>query len=188
YAADQPSLLAELLMDADEKQFAVLYPKFKDQGERGLAVLFGEVGRKLPPKEEDREKLAKRQANAAVVLLRMNPPRKGWPLRKHSPDPRVRSYLIHRFGPLGAEAGAIVKRLAEEPDVTIGRALLLCLGPEEYGEQSWKPEEKKRLVQQLKEMYSTADDPGLHGAAEWLLRQWQGGAWVAPNARARGQG
>jgi hypothetical protein len=30
YAADNPQLLADLLMDADEKQFAVIYPKFKD--------------------------------------------------------------------------------------------------------------------------------------------------------------
>ena len=51
------------------------------------------------------EKLAKRQANAAVALLRMNQPAKVWPLLKHSPDPRVRSYLIHRLGPLGADAG-----------------------------------------------------------------------------------
>ena len=37
YAADQPQVLADLLMDADEKQFAVIYPKFKEQGEQGLA-------------------------------------------------------------------------------------------------------------------------------------------------------
>src|SRR5262249_52465663 len=36
YAADQPQVLAELVMDANEKQFAVLYPKFKDCGEQGL--------------------------------------------------------------------------------------------------------------------------------------------------------
>ena len=36
YAADQPQVLADLLMDADEKQFAVIYPKFKEQGEQGL--------------------------------------------------------------------------------------------------------------------------------------------------------
>ena len=32
YAADQPQVLADLLMDADDKQFAVIYPKFKDRG------------------------------------------------------------------------------------------------------------------------------------------------------------
>lgn len=74
YAADQPQFLADLLMSADDKQFAVLYPKFKEQGERGLAVLTAEVDRKLPPEanEDRKEQLAKRQANAAVALLRMN--------------------------------------------------------------------------------------------------------------------
>ena len=121
YAADQPQVLADLLMDADEKQFAVIYPKFKDRGEQGLPVLTGEIDKKLPPdlpsSDDKREKLAKRQANAAVALLRMNQPEKVWPLLKHSPDPRVRSYLIHRLGPLGADARAIVKRLDEEPDI-----------------------------------------------------------------------
>ena len=36
YAADQPRVLADLLMDADEKQFAVIYPKLKEHGEEGL--------------------------------------------------------------------------------------------------------------------------------------------------------
>ncbi len=105
YAADQPQVLADLLMDADEKQFAVIYPKFKDRGEQGLPLLTGEIDKKLPsdlPSSDDkREKLAKRQANAAVALLRMNQPEKVWPLLKHSPDPRVRSYLIHRLSPTG---------------------------------------------------------------------------------------
>ncbi len=72
--------------------------------------------------EEEKEKLAKRQANAAVALLKMNHVAEVWPLLKHSPDPRVRSCLIHRLGPLGADAKAVVKRLEEEPDVTIRRA------------------------------------------------------------------
>src|ERR1019366_10263988 len=46
YAADQPQRLADLLMDADEKQFAVIYPKFKEQGERGLPVLSNEIDKK----------------------------------------------------------------------------------------------------------------------------------------------
>jgi eukaryotic-like serine/threonine-protein kinase len=50
YAADQPQALADLLMDADDKQFAAIYPKFKDQAEGGLPVLTGEFDRKLSPK------------------------------------------------------------------------------------------------------------------------------------------
>jgi eukaryotic-like serine/threonine-protein kinase len=122
YAADQPLILANLLMDADEKQFGVIYPKLKEQGERGLPMLSGEIDNKLPPDAMDdvKEKLAKRQANAAVALLRMNQPAKVWPLLKHSPDPRVRSYLIHRLGSLGTDAKAIVKRLALEQAYPLG--------------------------------------------------------------------
>ena len=48
YAADQPEVLADLLMDADEKQFAVIYPKLKEQGDRGLPILTSEVCKELP--------------------------------------------------------------------------------------------------------------------------------------------
>ncbi|HEV3256449.1 MAG TPA: formylglycine-generating enzyme family protein [Gemmataceae bacterium] len=180
YAADQPQVLAVLVMDADEKQFAAIYPKLKEQGERGLPVLTGEIDRKWSPNatDEAKNKLAKRQANAAVALLKMNQPAKVWPLLKHRADPRVRSYLIHRFGPLGVDVGLLVKRLGEEPDVTIRRALILSVGPEEFGPQAWTPKGKKLMVQRLQGMYRTAADPGLHAAAEWLLRQWHEQAWI----------
>jgi formylglycine-generating enzyme required for sulfatase activity len=178
YAADQPRVLADLLMDADDKQFAAIYPKFKEQGERGLPVLTGEVDRKLPAdaKDDAKEKLAKRRANAAVALLRMNRPEKVWPLLKHSPDPRARSYLIHRLGPLGADAGAIVKRLGEEPDITIRRALLLSLG--EFGEKDLPHDARRALLPGIQDSYRTASDPGLHAAAEWLLRSWKQDGWL----------
>jgi formylglycine-generating enzyme required for sulfatase activity len=180
YAIDRPEVLADLLMDADEKQFAVIYPKLKEAGEQGLALLIGEINKKfpseLPSSDEKREKLAKRQANAAVALLRMNQPEKVWPLMNHSPDPRVRSYLIHRLGPLGADAGAILNRLKEEPDITIRRALLLGLG--EYSEEDLSPDTRKAWLPNLQDIYRTDPDPGLHGAAEWLLRTWKQEAWL----------
>ena len=178
YAADQPSILADLLMDADEKQFAVIYPKFKEKSELGLPVLTGEIDRELPPDAKDgaKEKLAKRQANAAVALLKMNQPGKMWPLLKHRSDPRARSYLIHRLAPLGAEAGTLAQRLKEEPDVSIRRALLLSLG--EYGEKELTPGARQAMLPSLQELYRTAADAGLHAATEWLLRTWQQESWL----------
>jgi serine/threonine protein kinase/formylglycine-generating enzyme required for sulfatase activity len=180
YAADNPQTLADLLMDADDKQFAVLYPRLKEQGERSSPVLVGEIDKKLPSdlpsSDEKREKLAKRQANAAVALLRMNQPDKVWPLLNHSPDPRVRSYLIHRLGPMGADAGAIVKRLDDDPDITRRRALILSLG--EYSAKELSAEARKAFVPKLKEIYRTESDPGLHAAAEWLLRRWKETTWL----------
>jgi formylglycine-generating enzyme required for sulfatase activity len=176
YAAGRAEVLADLLLDAEPKQFAMLFPKVETYGERAAALCQETLDRALDKEETeaDRERLAKRQANAAVALLRMYQPDKVWPLLRHSPDPRVRSYLIHRLGPEGSDARAIVHRLGEEPDVTIMRALILSLGPEEFGEQARTP----GLVERLRETYRTAADPGLHAAAEWLLRQWKQEQWL----------
>src|SRR5262249_51039014 len=78
--------------------------------------------------EDDKEKLAKRQANAAVALLKVDQPHKVWPLLQHSPDPRVRSYLVHSVTSLEADPNALFKQLKVEKEVSIRRALLLCLG------------------------------------------------------------
>lgn len=180
YAGDQPDELASLLIDANEKQLAVIYPKVKEQSEASLPILQAEIDKNLPPdlpsSDEKWEKLAKRQSNAAVALLKMNKPEKVWPLLKHSPDPRVRSYLIHRFGPLGTDAGIIVKRLDKEPDVTIRRALILSLG--EFGEKDWSADERNAVIKKLQEINRTAADPGLHAASEWLLRHWKQDDWL----------
>jgi formylglycine-generating enzyme required for sulfatase activity len=180
YAADNPTILANLLMDADGKQFAMIFAATRGQGENGVARLTAEIDRKLPldlaASDPQREALAKRQANAAVALLRLNQPAKVWPLLKHSPDPRIRSYLIHRLSPLGADAGAILQRLDEEPDLTIRRALLLSLG--EYGEDGLPAASRLPVLAKVQGLYRSEDDPGLHATAEWLLRQWKQEAWL----------
>jgi formylglycine-generating enzyme required for sulfatase activity len=187
YAADRPEVLADLLLDADEKQFAALYPKLKGHGDRGLAPLHAAVARQLPTdaRDEARERLAGRQANAAVALVRWERPEAVWPLLRHRPDPRVRSLVIHRLGPLGADAAVLVRRLGAEPDVSARRALVLSLG--EFGEQQLPPAERTRLVPQLRDLYRNEADPGLRAAAEWLLRQWQEGRWLQQTDREEGK-
>lgn len=180
YAADDAHTLADLLMDADDHQFAAIFLKLKERGEQGLPFLSGEIDinlpADLPSSDEKREKLAKRQASAAVALLRMNQAEKVWPLLKHSPDPRVRSYLIHRLATMGADAEAILKRLDEEPDISVRRALLLSLG--EFSETQLLPAARASLLPKLQAMYRTDTDAGLHAAAEWLLRSWRQDDWL----------
>ena len=178
YATNQPSILADLLMDADEKQFAVIYPKVAADRARAVAILEGTINTPLASKkiEAEKERLAKRQANAVVALLKMGKPEQVWPMLKHTPDPGVRSFLIHRLGPMGADAHALVRRLDEEPDVTIRRALLLSLG--EFDEKALAPDARQVLVPKMQDIYRTDADPGLHAAAEWLLRTWQQESWL----------
>jgi formylglycine-generating enzyme required for sulfatase activity len=178
YADDQPQVLADLLMDADEQQFALLFPRVKDakNRDRSVSELLAQIDRPAEGKEKEKEKTAKRQANAAVALLRLDRPEKVWPLLKHSSDPRARSYLIHRLGPLGASVRAIVERLDKEPDLTCRRALILSLG--EFAEDKFTTEDRVKLTAKLQAIYRGEADPGLHAAAEWLLRTWKHGAWL----------
>ncbi len=80
-------------------------------------------------------------------FYRMHQPEQLWPLLKHSPDPTVRSYLIHRLGPFGAQAGAILKQLESESDITIRRALVLSLG--EFGEKELPPRSSPGALAEL---------------------------------------
>ncbi len=172
FAGDQPGVLADSLMDADATQFAVLFPRIDGHRDTAIQLLEAELDKKLTAavEEPDKERLAKRQANAAVALWRMNSDNAIWSLLKHSSDPSVRSWLVHRLGPLGVEAKAIIKRLAEEKEVSTRRALILSLGELEI--TRFTPDERETIVATLAEAYRDDSDPGIHGAAEWLLRQW----------------
>jgi formylglycine-generating enzyme required for sulfatase activity len=180
YAADQPPVLADAVMNADVRQSAILLPLLQARGAQGRPALVGEIDRKLPaevPSSDDRrEKLGKRQANAAASLIKMNHPARAWDVLKHNADPRARSYLIHRLSPLRADPASLVKRLDEELDVTIRRALLLSLGT--FPEKELPPAARTALVPKLQAIYQADPDPGLHAAAEWLLRTWQQEAWL----------
>jgi serine/threonine protein kinase/formylglycine-generating enzyme required for sulfatase activity len=171
YAADQPELLADLVVDADEKQFGLLFPKLKDHGESARILLEGDLGKEATQGSADaKDKLAQRQANAAVALLKMGDADKVWPLLKHRPDPSMRSYLIHRLGPLEADPLTLIRRATEERDVESRRALFLSLG--EFGERQLLPNARREILPRLLDEYGHADDPGIHGGIEWLLRHW----------------
>jgi serine/threonine protein kinase/formylglycine-generating enzyme required for sulfatase activity/tetratricopeptide (TPR) repeat protein len=59
------------------------------------------------PLEEDKDRLAKRQARAAIALMRIGKVEAIWPLLRHSPDPRLRSFIINLLNPLGADSAII---------------------------------------------------------------------------------
>jgi hypothetical protein len=126
YAEDQPDLLAQLALEADPRQYGVLLPVLAGKHRQHTLTLLGqELDRPLPAgAEQAKAALAQRQAQAAVTLLRLGQPERVWPLLRHSPDPSLRSWLIHRLAPLGADPEVLVRRLGEETDLSVQRALL----------------------------------------------------------------
>lgn len=137
----------------------------------GQLLVTASVWHRPPVSENDKESLAKRQANAAVALFKLGQVDQLWPLLRHGPDPRVRTYLIHRLSSLEADSRVLVDRLVREPEVSIRRALLLCLG--DFDEQALPLRERAGLMPKLLHWFRNDADPGIHAASEWLLRQWK---------------
>jgi len=179
YLSDDADQLFDLLADTDQKQFPFIFDKLTAHQERAIELGNAEIAKSLPhhASDDDKEAAAIRQANAAVMLLRMDAPDQVWPLLKHSPDPQVRSYIIHWLSALGGDPKVIIERFKVENDVTIKRALLLCLG--EFNEPQLPKSERRPLVETLLTVYRTDSDAGLHAAAEWLLRQWKQAEQIA---------
>jgi formylglycine-generating enzyme required for sulfatase activity len=135
-----------------------------------------------PEPEAARDALAKRQARAAVALFRLGQPDAVRPFLLHGPDPRVRTYLVHLLGPLGADPAAVARLLAEETERgrrgepgadPARRALVLALGG--FGGDRPPQVEGRPLAETLLGWYRDDPDPGVRSAAEWVLREWGGG-------------
>lgn len=117
-----------------------------------------------------KEQLALQQAAAATALLRLNAAEKVWPLFQDQPDPRLRSYLLHRLARYRIDPQSLIHQLAVESDVTRRRSLILGIG--EFAKAGLLPTEQQIAVTaDLSNRYANDPDPGVHGTAEWALKQ-----------------
>jgi formylglycine-generating enzyme required for sulfatase activity len=127
YVGDQPGPLAGLLMDAEPRAYAALFPAAAKLGEPVARLLRDRV-RESPKSvgdkttEQDLDRLAEQQARAAIALVRIGQADQVWPLLVHSADPRLRSFIVNWLKPLGAEAMVIadefVRRGSRDPAET----------------------------------------------------------------------
>jgi serine/threonine protein kinase/formylglycine-generating enzyme required for sulfatase activity len=197
YASDDPSLIAKLLMDAEPNAYAILFPVAERQSLKTIPLFRAEIDKKADPKanekdqEETKDRLAERQARAAVALVRMGQADQVWPLLKHSPDPRLRSFILNWLNPLGTDPGVIAREFQRidpstkptpvegqsimdavlfHPETSIRRALILALGT--YGTEGLSPNDRDSLGVTLLDLYKNDPDAGIHSAADWTLRQW----------------
>jgi hypothetical protein len=111
---------------------------------------------------------AKGKANVGAALAALGDGEKVWPLLMHSPWPTLRSYLIERLGVSGIDPLTLKNRLEEEKETSIRRALILAVG-------GFPPDRLPQMVPVLVKLYENDPDPGVHGAAAWVLRSWKQG-------------
>jgi serine/threonine protein kinase/formylglycine-generating enzyme required for sulfatase activity len=169
-----PTLAALLLDDghdaAARRTILGLYSDYA-QGVPDSFALLEHVAEGQGDRDEPRRvNRQRRQATAAAALAALGRWQSALPLLRYTPDPTVRSYLIDRLGPSGADATVLVNLATSADDVSVRSAAVLALG--EFDEGGMPLPERDRLSPSLVEMYRDHPDPGLHGATGWLLRRW----------------
>ena len=204
YASDDPRLLADLLMDAGPESYASLFPVAEQQAPGVLPVLRAEIAKSLASanaegSEEVKDRLAQRQARAAIALVRLGYADEVWPLLQHRTDPRLRNFIVNWLNPLGTGPKPLAAELARlhisasatprtarrvphsgtqkmdailfHPETSIRRALILTLGT--YGSEGLAAGGRESLIPRLLDLYRHDPDAGIHSSAEWVLRQWK---------------
>jgi serine/threonine protein kinase/formylglycine-generating enzyme required for sulfatase activity len=134
-----------------------------------------------------RDLLVQFRARSAVVWMALGRPQAVWPLLAHSPDPTLRTQVIHGLSPLVVDPAEPMASLDRQEDVSVRRAMLLLSGElaGDAEDQSDIRAELRRttppnpLVPRLLELYQNDPDPGVHAAAQWALRRYGQGDQVA---------
>jgi formylglycine-generating enzyme required for sulfatase activity len=175
FAADDPSTLVDLACDVASEQYNILFDRLKPQAARAVEAARAELHAQpaADANQTARITLARRQANAAATLMRLEAASDVWSLWRRAPDPTRRSYLIHRVGPLGVDPRLVAPRLADESDVSAQRAMILALGEMVSVETPAGAEVVRESCEHIQRLFREHPDPGVHGAAEWTLRRWK---------------
>ena len=90
-------------------------------------------------------------------------------------DPKLIAAELDRIDPNAkptpAQGQQFMDAILFHPETSMRRALILALGT--YGTEGLSPGEREPLTGKLLDLYRNDPDCGIHGAAEWTLRQWK---------------
>ncbi len=127
YAGDDPDLVADLLMVADPKAYSILFPTAQRLGPRTVPLFQAEIAKQagVPEVSEDvKDQRAKRQARAAVALIRLGNGEEVFPLLRHRSDPRLRSFILNWLYPLGADSTVLAAELKRADSITAAQRVV----------------------------------------------------------------
>ncbi|MBW3596007.1 MAG: SUMF1/EgtB/PvdO family nonheme iron enzyme [Planctomycetes bacterium] len=164
------NLVAESRDAARRRRLGELYAEFaaaEPDGFAPLKAILEESGGELSSSIA----LARRKAAAAAVLAAAGQWNEVMPLLRSEAEPTLRTYLIEQTSQSGVDPQALIHQLspAHEPDAPARRALLLMLG--DFTRDDLPEKDRERLAPVVLSQRD-ASDPGVRGAAEWLLRRW----------------
>jgi eukaryotic-like serine/threonine-protein kinase len=181
YCAGDVARLSQLLTFAAPEQFAVLYPLVAAGATPRMIDDLVKIADALPPEELGtvaRIAYGQQRANAAVTMLRLGERKRVLPVFDMTDDPEALTQFIFRCRPRDVDVAAlldclhVVTAASKDPYPPSARyALLLALG--EFTLQEIPEARRESLLAQLADWYAHDPSSGVHGAAGWLLRQWE---------------
>jgi serine/threonine protein kinase len=180
---DRPKELASVILIADDySEFSPLIAALQPHAATVQQELLDEMtavmpdrlfktNDKLKPEEQSpRDAHWQRQSMAAVTLVHLGRGDEVLPLLKLSPNPSLRSLLIHDLARMRTNHNRLAAGIELERDATIRQALIQSLGG--LNAALVPPKDRSRIAKQLQILYVEDPDPGVHGSASWALRQW----------------
>jgi formylglycine-generating enzyme required for sulfatase activity len=124
------------------------------------------------------EAVARRQALAQLLLLRLGAAEDVWQVLEDRPDPRVRTGVLHGLSAAGVSAETLLRRLSQERSVGIRRGLIQGLG-ELVLEGGVAEDLRQRIVADLLVRLVGDPDPGVHAMCHWTLQKCGAGGEAA---------
>jgi len=203
YGRDQGTLVAEALVQSEPPTFEVLFQVAVKNSDDAVQRFEQELAEPLPSNatDEELEKWNIRKSRAAAGLVRLERPEKVWPLLVFDPqpdqpqtqDPSLRTEVLHALSEYRAPLRILMERLApgleaaqnthrDARETSIQRALLLALG----GYMGGLSDEARQTVierLQLRTVFVTDRDPGIHSACQLLLARWGAKGWLSEAQR-----
>jgi len=181
FAAEDPSTLANLIVDADSSEFRLILPalrRHKVEAARRLLVLAAErtdidqVAESLA--DETRHVVLKhydraqqRRAVAMVALWQLGEVDPALIALSDQSEPALRSWLIELLASLGVSARDLWESLATTSDASARQALVLAVGQAPLDQLSHAA--RGQLMIDAVELYRRDPHPGVHAACRWLL-------------------
>ena len=172
YAADQPDELFDLLADAEQFQFPVLFDKLAAHKDEAVALARRGTRQKSAGKSE---RGPERTPGEAAGQCRRGPAPAGnagrslaaAQVQPRPQGPQLRHSLAQSAGRRPAADHPATRRRVRRDD---SAGLGAHAGPI-YGDAIVSAQ-RQPLIEKLLTVYENEPDAGLHGAAEWLLRKW----------------
>jgi formylglycine-generating enzyme required for sulfatase activity len=191
YAADDFSLLHELILSGESGQFVKLFDEYEVFREKAVTQLRIDVAKEfVADSKESREEVEQsrlqwiaRQANAAVALMRLEDTQPVYQFLTVDNDPDALSQFIYRIRGREVSPSLLVKSFRDLARVSTSSDTLerrrnnlklygFILGLGEFTVDQLPTTERDGFIAELKALYSDHPSRAVHSALSWLLRRW----------------